>query len=100
MRCWPGCDAYIAAPYFADAVGRVVHVERQARRFERLGGEAFTHHEPCVGWVVSGRIPLFDGKVLSRVVISDDLLRPIIPPPGAVIDEVAEPAPSLEPTHV
>lgn len=95
MRCWRGCDAYIVAPYFTGAVGRVVHIEREAGRFECFGGDAFTHEYDCtIGWVVSGRIPMDDGRVLSKVVISDHCLRPITPPPGTVLDEAANLTPA------
>ena len=100
MRCWPGCEAIIVAPFFSGAVGQVVHVERRAKAVEVLNGHRFRDDDNAVSWVVSGRcIPIQSGPV-KLAVIRDTCLRPITPPPGTVIDEVTEPAPLLEPAHV
>lgn len=89
LRCWPGCYAYIVAPWFpAEDHGTVVTVSRAAVYGETVltrGGElSKAVPRRALGWLcdASGdRFPCF---------IADECLRPITPPPGTEVETVSD----------
>jgi hypothetical protein len=93
LRCWPGALAYITDADDPRALGALVEVVRRADDYceRHLGGPS---------WVIASKFPIpcfkhgdADDRTLLRreVIAMDRELRPILPPPGAVLDLAAQP---------
>ena len=97
LRCWPGCLAYIVAPYKRrHELGLPVTVLRHSVPGEtgatRSGGS--WHHEPMQksAWLCDASGPYFPR------VIADVCLRPMHPKPKEDADIVAQARRTMEPS--
>jgi len=77
----PGCMAFIVAPYFEPAIGRVVEVLARYTEGEFVGGfvwRARYGSKDEVSWICAGRIPCdASADPLPVAVVLQSCLRPI-----------------------